>query len=211
MVQVVSGGSREFNMLLGGEPHPNTVQYLRNQMSQLGSNAAFAASTWFNNVRESYDRFASDTALRIARTAISSVKSYFQGNVIRPLRSVSELQQAPVVMQRYLMANPVVREMYHDNRCDGYSQTYIDMEPKAIGEDHYDYRRVMNGIVTDLPVSEEDPEGSWKVSVYMDELKEGDRELILIDQDIIISCWERQRMSLAVLMDDTTSQTGGSL
>ena len=45
------------------------------------------------------------------------------------------------------MAQPDIRSLYHKGHCDGYSDTYVDMEPGLVGEQHYDYRRVMDGVV----------------------------------------------------------------
>lgn len=211
MAHVVTGGSREFDMAFSGEPHPSTVQYLRNQVESLGQFVGTASAAWIDRVQDSYNRFSSDDALRHARAAMRKVSSYFQADNIRELTTLGQVQNAPVMMQRFLMAVPEIRQMYMDQRIDGYSSSYVDMQPGMIGEDHYDYRRVMQGRVIDLPVSEENPEGGWKVTTFFDELHEGDRELRLQEQNDVLSSAELMRCMMATALDDPTSQTGGLL
>ena len=52
-------------------------------------------------------------------------------------------------MKRYIMANPHVREAYQEQRIAGYDGTYKDPFADDTIENHYDYRRVMNGVVVD--------------------------------------------------------------
>jgi hypothetical protein len=114
------------------------------------------------------------------------------------------MQQAPVVMQRWIMAEPTVRTLYHKQECDGFSDTYKDMSPGIVGEQHYDYRRVMDGVI------QEDGD-SWCAKFYMDDLVEGDTPLIFRDKMDILSTWERVTMYIAAGDEDPTSTTADKL
>jgi len=102
------------------------------------------------------------------------------------------------MMQRFIMANPMVRQLYHDQRCDGYSGTYIDVQPDATKEDHYDYKRVMNGIV------QQDGDGTMFYTQYMDQLHHGDKELALAEQVSILDTWEIAEMFIKAGNDPTS-------
>ncbi len=95
--------------------------------------------------------------------------------------------------------------MYHEQRCDGYSESYVDRFPGQVGENHYDYRRVMHGMVQD------DQEHDWKSTFYLDELFEGDRELNFDEQVDILNTWDVVRSYLSKGQDDPTSQFGNML
>ena len=72
--------------------------------------------------------------------------------------------------------------MYHDQRLDGYSDTYVDTDPGVIGEQHYDYRRVMSGIMA--PVADE-----LYYTSYIEQLRDEADELTASDQFRILDTW----------------------
>lgn len=91
-------------------------------------------------------------------------------NYYTDLTSFIALQNANATMQRWIMAHPDVRKLYLDQNIDGYSGSYQNVFGKEIGEDDYNYRRVMDGVMCD--------EGDTTVvRQYLDDLLEGDREL----------------------------------
>lgn len=86
------------------------------------------------------------------------------------LTSFVALQNANATMQRWVMAHPDVRQLYLDQNIDGYSDSYQNVFGKETGEDDYNYRRVMDGVMQD--------EGdATVVRHYFEDLMEGDREL----------------------------------
>lgn len=183
MVQVVYGSSDDFDSLVYGQNHPSTMQYLQNQFQNISQTLTDAGRNFFSNASELYNQFNGADALRAARAATRKVSSIFQRDEIRCIWDLGGLQHAPLTMQRWIMAEPTIRELYQEQRCEGYSGTYTDMHPKTIGENHYDYRRVMHGLMTDTE------EADWKISFFLDELVEGDRVLSLDEQIDITTTW----------------------
>ena len=112
-------------------------------------------------------------------------------------------------MQRWIMANPDVRKLYHEQRIDGYSDTYEDIHENSIGESHYDYRRVMNGIVVDN--DDEEADYGWSSVTYFEDLAEEDRELRIDEQYDILSSWHYLQRYLAVGKEDPTSLFNGDI
>lgn len=203
-MRVVSGGTAAWNAIAYGQQNPLNLGYFKSQLENIGQNLNEQAKVFYQDVQSLYDKFNSSEAMRLMRSAMKSAASLFNDNIIRPLTSVDELQNASMQMQRWVMANPVIRQMYHNQECDGYSDTYVDMEPGKIGEAHYDYRRVMDGVV----VCGEDQESFTQ---YFEDLYEGDRDLILSEQSDILTTWSFMEAMVKALKDDPTSQYGGQL
>ena len=211
MATVIFGGSRELNLLIGGEPHQETLSYLSHQASRIAEYARQTGSEWAQRAVDSFNHFSSHDSLRHARAALSKVTSYFQSDIIRQLSNIEDFQNATPLMQRYMMADPWARKLYHAGRIEGYAGSYVDPYPGVRGVEDYNYRRVMDGRVQMLPVSEEDPEGSFFIDTWYGDLQEGDRDLTLDEQDKILSSWRQARFLVQTGLDDPYSSTGAKL
>lgn len=203
-VNVIDGDSAVFDAVVFGEKHQGTINYLRNQFTGFGEHLSAAGQAFVQGAQAIFEQFNNSEAMRAARRAVQKVKGVFMLDEVRTLWDLVEIQNAGLKMQRWIMAEPTVRELYHAQGCDGYSESYVDMNPGCIGEAHYDYRRVMNGIVQDT--AEE-----WQATFYMDDLHEGDRELTLDEQVDILNTWDVVRHMLKHGKEDPTSPFGGSL
>lgn len=199
MANFYTGGVDTFNALVYGEPHPNTVSFVEGMLAQPTAAIGSAGEAFMDRAREAYERFNGSEAMRVARAAARQVKSQWDRNIIRPLETIGEVQQSPYKMHRYMMAEPMVRQAYHRQQCDGYSHAYVDVAPGLVGHDHYDYRRVMDGIV------QEDDQGGWYFDEYFDELDDGDRDLMFEEQFDILRSWNTLASAMMQGKDDPTS------
>lgn len=205
-MQVIVGGRAEFNGLVYGDKHPGTTRFLQNQANIGFSNTLTGVGKqMFSNIQSLYDKFNGENVMRLAKAARRKVSGLFQQDVIKPLWSIEEIQRATVNMQRWVMAHPGLREIYHQQRCDGYSNTYVDMHPGDVGEKHYDYRRVMDGFV------QEDDEGTFKVTYYYDDVPEDDVDLTLRDKVDITNTWDQISRFIKHTDHDPTSVYGEKL
>lgn len=211
MVQVVSGGVAEFNALAYQERHPSTIQFLQSQFDNVRTTFTEAGQRFMAGARELFEQFNGDEALRRARALARTVKNAFQRNEIRSIFDLAGLQAANQEMQRWNMANPSIRQSYFDQRLDGYSDSYVDMHPGMIRDDHYDYQRVMNGMLQEVPEEQEGEDEGWKATFYFTPLEEGDRELDVSEQSDILSTWQYVNAILQIGEDDPTNQRGGKL
>lgn len=205
MIRVSYGDATDFDALLYGNKHPNTIQYLQAEASNVSPILSDGRASFFANMHDLVERANGEEAMRLARAAIRKAGSLFQPDRIKSIWDLGGLQTAPMTMQRWIMAEPTVREMYHEQRCDGFADTYIDMEPGKIGDEHYDYRRVMQGIVVD------DPENDWRATIYLDDIAAGDRELELDEQIDILNTWDVVAALMNYGIDDPTSVFGSKL
>lgn len=211
MASMLHGGERELNLFTAGEPHPSMLQYMREQAHQIGQYIQQTGNTFAQGVVDAYQTYYSDTALRHAQAALTKVKTYFMGDKISELVNAYEIQQAGNVMQRYVMAEPTIRKLYHEGRCSGYEGSYVDPFPGKIGESDYNYRRATNGLLQLGKPTEDAPDGSWQFNIYIEELFDGDRELTIHEQKPIMETWANLRFSLAHSLMDPTSKTGDML
>lgn len=208
MAQVIVGGPREFDALIYGRPHPGTLNYLQSQLEQPSPMLTDMARQFFANSQELYERFHGAEAQRLAEAAVRKVKGIFQPNTVRSLWDLADLQQAPLVMQRWIMAMPEVREMYHQQRVDGFADTYVDVEPGQVAHNHYDWRRVNDGLVVEVA---DHSDYDWVHRQFYEELHEGDRDLTLEEKVDILNTWDAIQMYLRAGKDDPTSPVGGKL
>lgn len=198
------GAADAFNTLLYGQQHPSTIEYLASQAAKGFETLTEAGRAFMDRGREIFDHYYGMAAQQFARQVISEASGTYQGQYILALMDVERLQQASLTMQRWVMAMPEVRSRYHDQMCSGYAGSYVDMEPGMVGEAHYDWRRVMDGVMV---VSEDD----WRVTQYVEPLKEGDRDLLHGEQVDILRTWDALGILMALGQEDPTSATGDYL
>jgi hypothetical protein len=199
MIQVSVGGADEFNALVYGQKHPGTIQFLENQVSNFSNTLTEAGKSFFSNMRNVYEQFNGENAMRLAKAAVRKAGSLFQRDEIRDIWELGEMQQAPLTMQRFIMANPKARERFHNQLLDGYSDTYVDIYPDKIGTNHYDFRRATTGMVMD------DEENDWVCRTFVDDLVEGDRELSFTEKKEIANTWDAVEFLLDGLYDPTST------
>lgn len=199
-MQVMYGDSNTFDALVGGLATPELDNYLA------GMNHDFSRAVSgtvmdriINSTASSMRSMNTNTVTRTMRSLSRQLDNIWKPDIIRELNDIGELQNAPNPMIRYLMAEPTVRRRYHQNRIAGYDDRYVDLQPGVVGEQHYDYRRVNQGLYQDGPNDE------YRPVQYYDELHEDDRELNVEEQMFILSAHERLRAALDAGQEDPTS------
>lgn len=210
-MRVITGGAEVFDALIYHEPHPGTMNYLQSQFDNVSSSLSGFGASFMETARSAWERFGNSDAFRRAKAAVRSVAHMWQRDEIRSIWEMGAFQQAPLSMQRYLIANPVVREMYNEQRVDGWSDTYVDMYPGKTGWQHYDYAMVTHGMVQTptIMVKDEDgkehEEGDFHVEFFFDEPVEGDRYLTLLEQHDLMKSWDAMNALIADGGEDPTS------
>lgn len=205
MAQFYEGGANDFAGVIYGGYHQGTADFLRNA-PRIQSDVLGAAGKRFMEFSEKVmGSFDLDDAMRKMRAAGRQVAGMFQTNVIRELSTIGELQNPPSCMRHLIMACPEVRAMYLNQTIDGYSGQYTNSYGTDIGHEHYDYRRVMDGIVV-----EKEKESGFVVSQYLEEVHEGD-ELYFDQQVEVLMTWSHIRAKLLEGRDDPTSRWNAAL
>jgi hypothetical protein len=204
MVQVLTGPIESFDMLLYPDQAAQNQWYLQNQLSQINATLSDVGQKFMQGATDLYNRIHDTELVRRAKAAIRMAQSSFHPNQIRSLETLEDLQAASLVMQRWVMAQPDLRAIYQKHLVEGYSDTYTDIQPGAIGETHYDYRRVMDGVIRD----EED---GWVSRQYIEDLLKGDRDLDFDEQVDILKTWQIIEMYAKARKADPTNPFGGDM
>lgn len=186
-VNVIEAGVDSYDYLIYPEQNPINQTYIQNQLNNFSSTLTDVGMKFVEASRAIYEKINDSTAIRTARAAVRMAKGMFHPNMIVPLESIDDIRAAQPMMQRYIMADPTIRALYHNQQCDGYSDTYVDLEPGRIADNHYDYRRVMDAMVFDAEDADGDYE--WRSKNYYEELAPGDRELTFQEKNDILTTW----------------------
>lgn len=204
-MRIVDGGDVAWGAIAFGEQNPINLNYFKNQFNSLTTGLNDYARSFYSEVGNIVDKFTNSDAVRSVRNALKSAASLFNNDIIKPLYEMEEFQTATVRMQRWIMANPVVRQSFIEQKCDGFSDSYVDIYPGKIKETHYDYRRVMDGVV------EFDEEDNDFYKHFYEDLVEGDKELSSYEKRDILQTWEIVEAYMKKGAQDPTSQFGASL
>jgi len=90
-------------------------------------------------LQEDYDRRYSKKALNDIATLQSRFNTSFSDNLIKPLKTLEELQLASPINRRYVMSHPVISGRYNINAINGYDGDFNN--PKGV---NYDYQDAIN-------------------------------------------------------------------
>lgn len=188
----------------------NTVQQDR-QFSQqqernwLSQGVSTFVSAFNDKARQVQEAFTSSAAEQLISNALNNVRGLFRPDIIYRFDEVRDMQVARSQMQAYIMAEPGLRALYHQNLVDGYSDTYVDPAPGVIGDGHMEYERVMNGVV-------QFTDDGYVVKHYSSAFIDADNlALSSIEQTSLLSTWQHMRDIMENNPDvDFTNSWGGS-
>lgn len=194
--------------LIYPEQNPLNQSYIYNQIATISNTLDDIGKKFIESSREIYHKINDSELIRKAKMALRSAVGISHINEVVYYNTLEAMQSATPYMQNYIMANPMIRELYNSQLCDGYSDVYTDIDKGTISDTQYHYRRVMDGVIQDI----EDSEGNynWVSKNYMEDLLEGDKELDIEDKAKILSTWEVMNMFIKV-GQDPTNPNGGSL
>lgn len=185
--------------------------YLRDRFERtsayLEKHATAAARPFIEQSRRIYDAVTDSETLRKTRATVRAALGMRSEGTLFSLKSLNALRAADHESQRFLMAEPVTRRAYHLQRMDGYSDTYRDNSHGQVGDDHYDYRRVVNNVYIPVVIDGED---HYQMTRHYEELLENDRELDPEEQFQILDAWDMKRMFFEAGLDPT-NRLGGTI
>lgn len=195
-VNVIQGGDDAFNALLYPEQLEVNRGYFVNQINQLANTVSNTASSFYQRTQALYDQLNSSEAARIAKNALRAVNGLFTSDVIYEMTDIDRMQLAKPTMQRFIMANPKVRSLWNEGLLDGYSDSYVDINPGTISDTHYDYRRIMDGVVMETA-------DSYSVNFYPDELRPNEIVITHNDKICVLDTWRNIEALIEQGLDPT--------
>lgn len=210
-VTVLDNGEDLQTAAFGGRLSTNVINYLNNQIQQYAP--YIKDNTFLADSVKKLTTFTSESVQR-AREALANMFDYNKTNDrIHFIDSLTGIQQAPGIMQRYIMAHDTLRPMFLNGNLDGYAGSYENVRGNAVGEDLYEWRRVHSGIISLTP--QEDAEGNtftgWTSTTYYDVIEEGDQNLRFDQQCDILDTYRVIDKLLEEQDSDPTSRLNNSL
>lgn len=186
-----------------GNYHHGTIEFLQNAPRIATSQLRDSGQRFWNAAQELVEKANFNDSMRKMRAAARQVAAVFQSDEIRELKTVAEQQNAPLSMRHLIMANPQIRTWYQHQTIEGYSGRYVDHEPGLIGEEHYDYRRVTDGIL-------QDDNDSFVCNTYYEETNPDDN-LAFDQQTEVMITWDNVIKNILTGKDDPTSVWNAAL
>lgn len=150
MVMVVSAPSSTFGAMIFGTPSQSSLDYMHTTGNMFTASLNQYAQTFYQNYSDAYRRISYTEDLQLIKAAMRAADNYMLPNRIMHYTSIGELQNAAPIMQSWIMANPVVRELWFSNQLDGYSGSYTNWYGNAVGMDHVEYQAAVNGVYRDV-------------------------------------------------------------
>jgi hypothetical protein len=196
-----------FDALLYPPKSDSSIQYLQAQFQQLSPMLNDLQVEFYRQAQQQFETSNSEAAREYARqvAAQSFAHGHVQTEHITPLCYIDDFQNATTTMQRWMMANPETRRWRNEQRCDGWSSTYVDHEPERMGMAHFDYRRVVSDVLL------EEPGGGYVVTHISECIPDHERELSLREQRDVIAAWHCLDTLMARLCEDPTDPAGSLL
>lgn len=170
MGQVLRISEPALDLVLYGNKSDLMNNYLVQQLQQVRPAFNEFSQRIYQNLQNSYN-FINDKMVQYGLlNQLQSQGVQVVDNYYAELNSFTAIQNANLTMQRWVMSHPEVRQLYLDQNLDGYSETYKNVFGKGVGEQDYNYRRVMDGVV-------QDNDNGWVIKHYIEDLMPGDKEL----------------------------------
>lgn len=187
------------------EQHPSTYQYITNQFQSISHTLLESGRQFIETSKAMVDKFYDTSVERAARAATRAIRNLLHPNSIQRFTQLEEFQAAAPLMQRYIMSEPYIREKYHQQLCSGFAGAYVDMEPGFLREQHYDWRRVHDGIVRFEGEGENE---EWVSTTYFEDLRGNDRDLTFDEQIDILQVHEIAKLFAERGQDPTCPYSG---
>ena len=186
MVQVptINGGEFAANALLYQQPTPQVMNYINSKLDQVVNFTHGLSDRFKNTVQTLYDKAYNSDIVNMAKMYLSQSDYALRQDMIYTV-PYGRMNEANLIMQQYIMAEPTLNKKYKKNMCYGFQDTYFDPEPETYGKDRMDYQRVMDGV---LQFEKEDEDE--KSLAYIHHYSNSDEvELTHIERTAILDTW----------------------
>jgi hypothetical protein len=203
-MQYQAHGVDLMDIACGGFLDNTTTNWLQQRSEALMNTVSTNTQTWFNKARAFYNTISESDAVQALRNLTVKADVSWKGNNIYHCSSIEMLQTANPIMQRYIMAEPRLRDMYLNQSVEGYEGSYENFHGDALGVSHYDYRRVTDGIV----IAHDD---HYVINEFHENIPDTDRELDFFQKADVIRTWNMVNRALDASEMDPTSPIGNLL
>jgi len=190
-VNVVNGGDIAANALIYRPPDNRLLSFLNDNISKAVEYTSNAASGFANTVVNMYNKFNSSESLNAAKLMLYNAGTHLNQDIIYPVM-YDNLGNANLIMQRYIISEPQMNNLYTRNMCYGYQDTYVDIDKGSVGKDRLDYQNVMDGVL------QHDNDGNGYFNYYSNS---DDTILHKFDKLAILETWDNVALMISNGLD----------
>lgn len=167
MARIVDAGLLSLDAVSNGLINRQTLHEIKALNQNFASSLGSGVSNWFKDkAQNAFELFGGDRVMARLEGLMRKNEMFWEGNTIRPLTTLGELQQAPEVMYEWLAIHPELNEMINDQRCHGWGGDYARYD--GIGDDNHLYRVLYHGVSKEFPdAGENEFKEGWVM--YFDE------------------------------------------
>ncbi len=208
---VVRGGAAAFLAISGNEPSASSMRFLKQYNEDRWSDESLMSRLtehsrrFAERTKQVFEAAYSDEMLRTMRSLRDQFTHAFQENVIGRLRGIADYQNAPPIMQRFIMSDPVIRHRAQQQRTAAYDEDYKDPEPRVPTEWHCDRMLSTNGFGI------EDETGELSMSFFAVDEDEDDPLMDIYEQSMIAAAQTGVRICFEEGEEDPLDKWKGHL
>lgn len=189
-----------------GAPTQGQMDRIRNDWQGGWESMTARGKEFFQDTARFVEEHTSEEFVRRARAVGRKVRHMWDDDDIKSLSELGSMQQAKPQMQRWLMAEPLARQLHNQQRIDGYSDSYVNFDRSSVKRDDRDWN-----IVTEGMIQVDDDDEAYFVS-YWDSHMEDDNVELDGDQTLdIMDSWEHIRYRLLLGKSDPTNKHNGNM
>ncbi|MGZ3953990.1 MAG: hypothetical protein ACXVLT_05245 [Flavisolibacter sp.] len=187
-------------------PSASVQRYLDDRMDEYTRTIKTTAPEFARRVKEKFEAVRSSVTRRYIDGLKHHMDSVLETDTIRYLKDIPRIQNAPPRARRWIMAQPDIRKRYLNKGCSGYEGEFDNPHPEGVGRQHYDYRRVMDGI------AHIDERGIPVIHQFYDSNIQEEDILEPLQKNAMIGTWAVIEKHIeAGLNEDPVSEWGGTM
>ena len=204
MATLIQGGADLLDVMGGGFISREVEDFLGQATQNIYNLLPQSGQQFIKQWSETYKTLDINSAMAMLNNLDQKTDKSWDNFTVHVLNTLQSLQTAGPVMQRWVMAHPETRERYLNNSLAGYGDSYHNYYGDVVGEDHADYRQVMNGVGQLV-------NGSYEQRRFTELLVEGDVGLRPSQQLSILQTWDFLSAYLPDGDEDPTCEFGSPM
>lgn len=181
-----------------------SYRWVEERLMRSRDNLTDVGRSMMDTAIDTYRHLRDGSLTRAARRIVRGVRSIAHPDSIIDLNSIREIQSCQGVIQRYIMANPVIRKLHERQLCDGFSDTYIERDPGMHDIELETYCAVTNGVFCEDPHNP----GEYWIPQHFSSEAEHERVLDVEEQATILDIWEIVEQAARNKIDATDIMNG---
>ena len=169
--------------LLYSAPSVDLCEYVTQQVNHYASAVGGVIPSTVEYVMSKYNEFTNSNTIRYVEALKYKIDTFWDENAIRHLNSIGLIQQAPEVMQKYIMAMPRLRTLHQNGGLSAYGDSYVDKYEGKLEKNHYDYRRVTDTVVIKTL------NGNYESTQYLEPNAQPEDMLSMLQRASVFATW----------------------